>query len=311
MSRLLRDESGVSLMEILISTFLLSIVLTAALGPFQFFERSERHAAIQNDSQQQARTVQDQLIRELRNVAGQTQLIERADPYDLVFQTIDRNPKPSGSQNERNVMRVRYCLDTSQGDNNGRLVKQTQRWTTASVPSAMPSATMCPDVGWGDRVVAAEPVTNKALPAGRTTQMPLFNYFPAASPATSITSIRVDLYVDANGAAAPKEVRLTSGVYLRNQNGAPTASFTATPGALNSKTVRLNASASSDPEGYSLSYRWCDLTKSVTCDATTAVGSAASFDYVAPTAGPRTIRLVVTDVGGLTHEQTQAAINFP
>lgn len=310
MSRV-RDERGSALMEILLTTFLLALVLGAALSPFQFFQRSERNAAIQNDSQEQARVIQDQMIRELRNVAGQTQLIERADPYDMVFQTIDSTAKPSGSQNERNVMRVRYCLDTTQGVDYGRLIKQTQRWTTASVPTALPSAAMCPDTGWGTRTIAAEPVTNKAVSPGRSLQAPLFIYSPSASPATSITSIRADIYLDSNGPEAPKEVRLTSGVYLRNQNGAPTATFAATPGAAGSRTVRLNASASADPEGYTLSYRWCDLTKTTTCDATTAVGTAASFDYVAPASGPRNIRLVVTDVGGLSTETTQTNINFP
>ncbi|HEX8646910.1 MAG TPA: PKD domain-containing protein [Thermoleophilaceae bacterium] len=305
----LREERGSALMEILLTTFLLGLVLAAALSPFQFFERSERHAAIQNDSQEQARVIQDQMIRELRNVAGQTQLIERADPYDMLFQTIDRTPRPAGSQNERNVMRVRYCLDTSQGVDYGRLIKQTQRWTTAAVPPALPSSAMCPDVGWGDRTIAAEPVTNKAVPPGRSLQSPLFTYTPGATPLTSITSIRVDIYLDSNGPAAPKEVRLTSGVYLRNQNGAPTASFTAT--AAGTRTVRLNASASSDPEGYELAYRWCDLTKTATCDATTAVGTAASFDYVAPASGTRSIRLVVTDVGGMSAETTNAGVGFP
>ena len=308
--RRLRDERGVALMEILLTTFLLALVLAAALSPFQFFQRTERHTAIQNDSQQQARVVQDQMIRELRNVAGQTQLIERADPYDMVFQTIDRNAKPAGSQNERNVMRVRYCLDTSQGVDYGRLIKQTQRWTSSSVPATLPVASMCPDIGWGDRTVAATPVTNKATSPGRSLQAPMFTYSPAASPMTSITSIRADIYLDSNGPAAPKEVRLTSGVYLRNQNGAPTAAFTPTPGAAGSRTTRLNASASSDPEGYALTYRWCDLTKTSTCDATTAVGSAASFDYVAPTSGTRSIRLTVTDVGGMTAEATQS-VSFP
>ena len=48
---------------------------------------------------------------------------------------------------------------------------------------------------------------------------------------------------------------MASGIYLRNQNQAPIASFVATP-ASTSSTVVLNASASTDFEGRTLNYFW-------------------------------------------------------
>jgi hypothetical protein len=249
-------------MEILLTTFLLALVLAAALSPFQFFQRSERHAAIQNDSQQQARTVQDQLIRELRNVAGQTQLIERAAPYDLLFQTIDGKPKPTGSQNERNVMRVRYCLGSTP-EARGRVIVQHQRWTTAAVPAhpdlalgasdpkPCPSASPAWDVLPGTsarHAVAAEDVVNREV--GR----PLFQYDSAQREL--ITRIRTDVWVDPTPGRAPAASQLTSGVFLRNQNRAPRAGFTVTPLPAVPRGYLLNASASHDPESMPLLYRW-------------------------------------------------------
>ena len=71
-----------------------------------------------------------------------------------------------------------------------------------------------------------------------------------------INSIHVDLYTDINPTKAPLESHLTSGVFLRNQNQVPVASFTK---ALSGTTaIVLNGSASYDPESQSLRYVWWD-----------------------------------------------------
>jgi hypothetical protein len=269
-----------------------------------------------NDSQDNARTTIDQMAHQLRNIAGQSQLINRASPNDLVFETVDANAKPSGSQNDRNIMRVRYCLDTTNAPaslTNGRIWEQDLRWTTAAVPSSMPSAASCPDTGWAGttRRILADGITNQNTPSTRPAAADLFTYFPAATPLTTITSIRFDVFTDRAPTESPRETELTSGVVLRNQNGAPTASFTTVAGAAGSKQITLNAGASSDPEGLPMTYRWCDKTTVSTCDNTTKIGTGVLYTYTAPAAGARQILLQVFDAGGLETDAGPTAVTAP
>jgi type II secretory pathway pseudopilin PulG len=302
-----RDERGMSLIEILVVTFMFIIVLLAALTPFEVLQNVDRKAQSQNQTQQNARQTVSAIAFNLRNLAGQSQLVERADAYDLVFETVDRNPKPPGSQNARNIMRVRYCLATNGGSasaGNGWIWEQTQRWTTAAVPTSMPVASSCPDVLWGgsSRRVVTGRITNRIAGQNR----PLFTYYPTGATLTQITSIRMDLFTDDNLADKVKETRHTSGVLLRNQNGAPTASVaTASAGV---RAVRLDATAS-DPENLPLTYRWCDLSANSVCDDATRIGTGQSYTHTfaaaVATGSSRNMRLVVTDAGGL-----EVIVNF-
>jgi type II secretory pathway pseudopilin PulG len=310
----LRGEAGMTLAEILMACALLIVVLGAALAPFEVLNSSQRRTENQNDSQDSARNAVTQITRNLRNTSGQNRLVNRADPYDLVIETVDPTGKPSGSQNSRNLMRVRYCLDTGSdntaGLTNGRIWEQAYRWTTSTPPDAMPGAG-CPDATWGTRRVVTEWVTNKATSGWRPTAAALFTYFPSASPLDTITSVRVRIYSDRKWSEEPRETELTSGILLRNQNGAPTASFTATPETAGSAKITLNASYSSDPEGLPLTYRWCDVTTNATCDDTTKIGTGVLYTYTAPAAGPRSIKLQVTDIGGLTATAGPLSVTAP
>lgn len=298
-----RAETGFTLAETLMASALMIVVLGAALAPFEVLNSSQRTVTNQNDSQDNARNAVTQITRNLRNTSGQNQLVNLASPYDLVIETIDPTAKPSGSQNARNLMRVRYCLDTGSDINasltNGRIWEQSLRWTTAEPPTTLPSAT-CPDATWGTRRIVTEYVTNKATSTSRAAAAPLFTYYPSASPLDTITSIRVTIWSDRSWSEAPRESQLTSGILLRNQNGSPTASFNATPGTASSRKITLNAGFSTDPEGLPLTYRWCDVTTVTTCDDTTKIGTGVLYTYTAPAAGNRSIKLQVTDIGGLT-----------
>lgn len=300
----LRGERGfVSLAEMLWVSLLLILVLGVALAPFDAWHNTDRKTRSQADSQDNARETVDSVAHELRNIAGQTQLIERATSYDLVFQTVDPGPKPSGSQNSRNIMRVRYCLDSSDPAH-ARLWEQTLKWTTAALPSSMPSSTSCPDGTWAgaNSSVISDTITNRNGGLDR----PLFAFFPTGASLPTITSVRVDLYTDRDTTDSVKEARLTSGVLLRNQSGAPTATATSTATGV-SKQVKLDAGASTDPENLPLSYMWCDVTSTTTCDDTTDLGTVTPFTYTftAATGAVRNMRLIVTDLGGL-----QATYNF-
>jgi type II secretory pathway pseudopilin PulG len=322
----LRDESGWSLSELLIASTLMIAVLGAALTPFESFQQTDRRTQSQNDSQDNARNTVDNIAHQLRNVAGQTQLVERAGPFDLVFQTIDSNPIPTGSKNDRNVMRVRYCLDTANAPaslTNAVLWEQTLRWTTAAVPASLPSTVNCPDTSWvgATRRILADGITNQATSSSiangavtlstRSSAANLFTYFPASSPLTQITGVRMDVWSDRRPTELPRETELTSGVLLRNQNGAPVATFSATPGSAGTKQITLNGATSSDPENMPLTYRWCDVTTISTCDSTTKVGSGQLFTYTAPASGNRQIVLQVFDAGGLESDAGPTTVAAP
>ena len=297
----MRQEAGFTLTEVLIAGALLAVVIGAALAPFDLLHRTERRTVAQNESQDDARNGMAVMTRNLRNTSGQNQLVNLASPYDMVVETVDPIAKPAGSQNARNLMRVRYCLETTGSGASlirGRIWEQSFRWTAATPPGTMPGVS-CPDPAWGTSRVLVDHVTNRATWSRRTAAAPLFTYYPNANSLDTITSVRVSLYTDRDWNRSPAETELTSGVLLRNQNGSPTASFTATPGAAGSMKVTLNANTSTDPEGLPLTYRWCDVTTQSLCDDTTRVGTGVLYTYTAPAAGARKIQLQVFDVGGL------------
>ena len=309
----LRDERGMGLAEVMMSVALMAVVVGAALAPFDALHRTERTNTHQNEAQESARQAVAVISKNLRNTSGQNQLVNLASPYDLVVETVDARPKPSGSQNARNLMRMRYCLDTTSSKaalNNGIIWEQTLRWTTATPPSQMPG-TSCPDSSWGESRILATNVTNKATSARRPTAVPLFQYFPNESSLSTITSIRMRVYADRVWDQAPPETELTTGILLRNQNGSPTASFTATPGDAGSRKITLNAGTSTDPEGLPLTYRWCDVTTQTVCDDTTKIGTGVLYTYTAPVAGERKLQLQAFDVGGLQATAGPLAVVAP
>jgi prepilin-type N-terminal cleavage/methylation domain-containing protein len=268
MSRL-RDQSGMTLVELLVSMVLGLLILAATLLVIDATWRNDRRAQIVNEQQQSVRISLERMARQLRNLASPTVLtsgsttlprsVERNLPNDLIFQDVD-NTKPTGSLNSANVRRVRYCLDVTDPANE-TLWMQTQTWITAAPPT-MPTATECPGAGWdaGKNQAVAQNVTN-ALPS---TPRPVFTYSGDGGVITTtdsdsradINRIGAHLYLRAPVKNPPVESELMTSVFLRNQNREPQAKFTLT--VLNPTTgaIQLNGSASQDPEGRPLEYVW-------------------------------------------------------
>ncbi|MFN2617405.1 MAG: PKD domain-containing protein [Thermoleophilaceae bacterium] len=295
--RRLRGEGGFSLPELLVAMTLMTIVLGATLAPFDSFWRTNRKAGQRDEAQDAARTALDQVARELRNVQGALS-IDKATATDLVFQAV--NPVgPNAGSNAKNLQRVRYCLDSSDL-NDEKIWRQTQTWTTSS-PPATPATTACPQAitggGWETQRVIASKLLNRVAVSPRPIT-DLFTY--DTGTISQISTIQLDAVVDPTPGTTPKETRLTTGTYIRNQNAAPTAGFSAT--ASGSRVVTLDGSASTDPDGDTLSYRWCDLTSDSTCAS--PVASGRNVSYTAPATGNRTIRLVVSD-GSLSASNDQ------
>lgn len=289
----LRDERGLTLIELLVTAGLMIVILGATLTVLDQFTALAGKGERQNDAQDRARHAVDLMARGLRNVTGPRgtpQTVEKAAPYDVVFQTVDPD-SPGGTQNAARLSRVRYCLDSSRPDS-GRIWSQAQTWSTATAP-ALPSTASCPDPTWRRSAVVADHVTNRRGGLDR----PLWSY--DADALDDIASVRLAVYVDVSPAADPPETRLASAVFIRNQNRRPLAAFTAT--VVGTRHIILNGSASEDPEGHLLDYRWYD--------GPTRIGHGVVLDYAPPSPGARQLSLQVADPAGLTNDSPVQAVD--
>jgi prepilin-type N-terminal cleavage/methylation domain-containing protein len=296
-----RGEAGFTLIELLISMSIITVVMMATITAFVSFSHNERVNRLQNESQDEARLTMERLAGQLRNLASPNDLspksVEKADPYDVVFLTVDA-VKPVGSLNARNIKRVRYCVG-SVTNGKASLIKQQQTWQVENVPPPF-STTGCPNASWGNSVEVAQDVVNTA----QATPVPVFTYSPGPAQLDAITAIHADFMVDWNPGKSPAATELTSGVFLRNQNRAPVAKCTAQY-AGTGKKIALNGSGSEDPEGFNMKeYKWYADGK--TTEPPDAKGVVALYE--ATTSGTHTFRLAVTDQGDLPGEATCSAV---
>lgn len=295
--RLRTSESGHTLIELLLVCTMLIVVLSATLLAFERFDRGNRDTIDRTEANDAVRTQLSRLSRQLRNLASPTarqpDAIDLAEPDDIVFKSVDPDGPPPGS-NASNVRRVRYCLGGGGANGTQRLIGQQQTWDTALAPATYPSTASCPDAAWGAHTVLAEHVVNGARRA--------FGFLPEGAALPAITNLTTTLYVDVDPQAGPAETRLRSGVYLRNQNRAPIARFTAK--ATGNGRVVLNGSTSEDPEGDPLEYVWfaeiggvdVKLGEEVTCDCPSGVDDEG-LEKLAP--GTYPMWLVAYDSGNL------------
>lgn len=292
-------EDGFTLVELLVAMAITVIVFGATLTVLDVFQSNNRFDQLRNENQDNARTAIDRLSRQLRDVIARTTsngivpgALEEAEPYSIAFQTVDTT-KATSEANANNAMRVRYCLDDS-NDENEVVWEQVRRWTEKEAPT-LPTSTSCPDrtnegtskPDWNTTTRLVQNVTNKI---GARTKQPLFVYSAQETP--EILSVEMNLLTNVNpGHPRPGESQLTSGVSLRNANRQPDVAFTATT---ENHFVKLNASASRDPDGLALTYKWKEDTKAL---------ETTAQQYTSPTtlsAGSHTFKLEVTSPGGLS-----------
>src|SRR5947209_19272077 len=155
------QESGFSLIELLVGITLALIVFGGVLTLLDTFQSDARIRQARNENQDNARSAVDRLSRNLRNVAapsaGAAGALEKGGPYDVVFQTV-ASDQTFGGQNTSNQERVRYCLDAS-NPSSENLWLQTQTWTTSSAP-AIPDTSTCPSNAWPAKYQIASRITN-------------------------------------------------------------------------------------------------------------------------------------------------------
>jgi hypothetical protein len=295
----MRDERGeMTVAHMLVAMTVMLMVIGATLTVFTGAERLNREAGERTADQEAARTGIEELAAQLRNLASPTndqpQAIDVAGAYDLVFQTVDRIG-PNTGLNAANVMRVRYCLGTTDAT---RLYRQEQRWTSQATPTA-PSVTSCPGaastIGWSVTTQVAASVVNRRNGLNR----PLFTY--NATSATDISAVHIQAWVDRDITSAPTETPLSTGVFLRNQNRKPVVGFTADT-TVYGKVV-LNGALSVDPEGDPLTYVWYD--------GAVKVGEGVRFDYSVTPGTSHAIQLKVFDLAGLQGDSTIQTVEAP
>jgi prepilin-type N-terminal cleavage/methylation domain-containing protein len=293
------DERGFTLIELLVTMVIATVVLGAVLSVLEVFQSNARSTQLRNENQDTTRTTLDRLSRQLRNVVARTTslgtvpgALEQAEEYAITFETVDTTKSSSG-ENKLNAMRVRYCLDNSSPEDEV-LWEEVKRWETKEAPE-VPSSEACPDKTSGDWDKLAQVVQNITNRIGGQKRA-LFTYSAKETP--EILAVNVDMFVNINPKQTrPGESELTSGVSLRNANRRPIAEFTATLGntsKVNERYVRLNASASYDPDGLSLTYKWWDngveLPTSSQQYVTTALATGTTQKF----------KLEVTNPGGLS-----------
>jgi prepilin-type N-terminal cleavage/methylation domain-containing protein len=313
--RAARRQEGFTLIELLVGMVLALVVLGATLTILGAYTRQSSINSQVNSAQDRARLAIDNVVWNLRNIASPLstpKLLERATPYDIVFQTIGKQIGSNTSGDER----VRYCVpsDTSPGTAAKEvLIRETQTWSTSAAPadpwSSDPSVTLpCPDAP------LPAGVSSTTLASGITNRTPglpnrpaaVFSYnnatldsnLVAVGDLSKVTSVRVDLFVNPTPTQQTRESELRSTAFLRNQTHAPVATFTYTQQGGGS--VLLNGATSYSPDGYGLSYSW-SCTSPTPCPGASVLG--ASTDGLVswqPGPGTYTVVLTVTDPNGLS-----------
>jgi type II secretory pathway pseudopilin PulG len=313
MTRELRREDGFTLVELLLVCIISLAIFGMTLTAWASFYRSNTSVEKQNENAEQARVALDRAARQLRNLANPTvnaiTTIVRASDYDFIFQTSD----PAKTW-------VRYCVDAP-GTAGATL------WESEHDKAAMPPVTTaCPGTGWQRTTSVVTGVTNQLGGIDRD----IFTFecsvnAPATCPASSaefpkITNVGMNLWVDADVEDRVTELNVSTGVFLRNQNEAPTAVVSEPVNKLQPLRWFLNGSGSGDPEGRTLEYFWFEGTPPT---ASEIAGTPCTQEYAGtdwrgvtwakkflPTeAGQsRTFYLLVRDPGCLTSLST--AITF-
>jgi prepilin-type N-terminal cleavage/methylation domain-containing protein len=319
----IRGQEGFTLVELLVGMALSLVVLIATLNILDSYMHQSTINTQNNDAQNRARLAVDSVVWQLRNIASpisQPKLLERATPYDIVFQTIGQQ-LGGAAGNVSGDERVRYCVptDTAAGSATSEvLIRETQTWTTATAPASPwtsdPTVTIpCPDSPMPNGVSSFRLVNSLTNRYQGRTDRPAFYYnngaldndSVAASDLPQVTSVQVDLFVNPTPTQSSRESELRSAAFLRNQTHSPVAWFT--PTDQGGGSVLLNGGTSYSPDGYDLSYSWSCI--SAGCPAASSL-SAQTDGLVTwqPGPGTYTVQLTVTDPNGLSGNYQQQVV---
>ena len=319
MPTILRRQDGFTLVELLLVMTISLIVFGATLSSWTSVYRGNRQVEKQNDNAEEARVALDRAARQLRNLANPTvnaiTTIDRATDYDFIFQTSD----PSKTW-------IRYCLQTTGAGTTPTKARLWESESAGAISAAMRGA--CPGSGWTRSSIVVNNVTNTRSGIDRD----IFTYecnvsVAGACPAstadyTKIENVGISLWVDQDTTDRASELDVTTAVFLRNQNEAPTA-LVSDPRTISLplRKYLLNGSGSTDPEGRTLEYFWFEgappsasTIASTPCTAVPAgtkwqgVTYLRTFDTTTPAGSDVDFYLLVRDPGCLTSLSSKVTV---
>jgi prepilin-type N-terminal cleavage/methylation domain-containing protein len=291
--RIVRDERGVTLTELLAAMAVAVVLFGAAVTTFVTFLGTSTRSDQEAQAQDTARSTIERITSQLRNAmstgATGSQPIQSVSDFNLVFLAPANNVVAS-TTNPRGLAYYRYCLGNV-NNKSEQLWHQTAAYHSTSQATA-PATSTCPDVAWPNKIRVASHVINRSAPV-----TPLF---VPTTVSGEVTQVAINARVDWNMDTRPVATELRSEASVRNLNRGPTAALSC-QGLAGGRAV-CDASGSSDPDGHALGYGW-------KVDTTTlATEKTYRLDYSPLSKGNHSVTVTVTDSGGTTSTMTRSVV---
>lgn len=307
----LRSEEGWTFSEVLIASVITFIVLGSATMIVGNVASLNGTTNRQTQAQEKARTAIDSLATQLRNAAGPpggTPIYSPASgstsgTTSLIFYL--PGGTPNVTTNPRGLQWIRYCLDATN-------VSSETLWTQTApylnTQSGPPSTTTCPSASWSTQQSVATNVVDQEC-TDPSTGLPTAPFTPS-NAGGAIHDIQVRLLVRVSAGHCTRQpgdrgdqypTAITSSIDFRNVKSGPTAALNC---SVQNKHAVCDASASTEPDGEALSYKWkytCCSPSFSGGDTTWETGQASYlFDKGPLTSGIYAVYVQVTDASGLS-----------
>ena len=289
------------MIAILVSSFVLGAATTLLTGVASLNGTTSRQIQAQDD----ARRTVDHISTQLRNAVGPPSSPPIYSPTsgtatgttDFVF--YNAAPNASTTNNPRGLQWVRYCLDYS-NTSNEKLWMQTNAYD--STQAGPPSTSTCPSAAWATQqlvvsgIVTMEPTSSASIGCSAASS-PAYYRCPFLPGVIGSATHNVRTRLIIQGDSARRNTTITSSADFRNLKSAPTASVSC---RIQNQHIICDASASSDPDGQSISYQW-----KRTGDSTWESGQTTYlWDSGLLSTGSYTVTLRVVDTDGLYTDAT-------